>query len=195
MRPSTGTGPGSGVASNLRLAAYSPSFVFLLKSGMRRPRTDTSRSWRLKADSAADSLANLYRNLAVLGAKRGPVLFQLPPFLKKDLPRLAEFLAPLPKGHRATFEFRNERWFADDVYEALALGEKARRDVLARDLRVLHARAHRAAIRAGPDAMRLFGGLRGQRNRSSCRSKGLEKAEIRDRTGEDRPIGGRPTPP
>lgn len=74
---------------------------------------------RLKADSAADSLAYLYRNLASLGEKRGPVLFQLPPFLKKDLPRLQEFLAILPPDHRAAFEFRNESWYADDVYAAL----------------------------------------------------------------------------
>jgi uncharacterized protein YecE (DUF72 family) len=74
---------------------------------------------RLKADSAADSVAFLYRNLASLGPKRGPVLFQLPPFLKKDLPRLSEFLKLLPEGHRAAFEFRNDTWFSDDVYDAL----------------------------------------------------------------------------
>ena len=74
---------------------------------------------RLKADTAADSVAYLYRNLAALGDKRGPVLFQLPPFLRKDLPRLQEFLAILPADHRAAFEFRNDSWFADDVYAAL----------------------------------------------------------------------------
>ena len=74
---------------------------------------------RLKADSAADSVAFLYKNLATLGEKRGPVLFQLPPFLKKDLPRLQEFLAILPADHRAAFEFRNDSWFADDIYAAL----------------------------------------------------------------------------
>jgi uncharacterized protein YecE (DUF72 family) len=74
---------------------------------------------RLKADTAGDSVAFLYRNLASLGAKRGPVLFQLPPFLKKDLPRLQEFLALLPAGHGAAFEFRNDSWFADDTYAAL----------------------------------------------------------------------------
>ena len=74
---------------------------------------------RLKADTAADSVGFLYRNLAALGAKRGPVLFQLPPFLKKDLPRLSEFLRLLPEGHGAAFEFRNASWFADDVYAAL----------------------------------------------------------------------------
>ena len=74
---------------------------------------------RLKADSAADSVAFLYKNLQVLQEKRGPVLFQLPPNLKKDLPRLVTFLSLLPAGHGAAFEFRNDSWFADDVYDAL----------------------------------------------------------------------------
>ena len=47
------------------------------------------------------------------------MLFQLPPNLKKDLPRLAAFLALLPPDARAAFEFRNDTWFADDVYDAL----------------------------------------------------------------------------
>jgi len=74
---------------------------------------------RLKADTAADLVAFLYKNLAALGAKRGPVLFQLPPFMKLDLPRLTEFLHLLPEGHCAAFEFRNDTWFTDDVYDAL----------------------------------------------------------------------------
>jgi len=74
---------------------------------------------RLKAESAAEPLGFLYRNLAALGARRGPVLFQLPPSLKKDLPRLAEFLQLLPADHGAAFEFRNASWLADDVYDAL----------------------------------------------------------------------------
>jgi uncharacterized protein YecE (DUF72 family) len=74
---------------------------------------------RLKSEAAADSLQFLYKNLAALGAKRGPVLFQLPPNLKKDLARLEAFLRLLPEGHMAAFEFRNETWFTDDVYEAL----------------------------------------------------------------------------
>jgi uncharacterized protein YecE (DUF72 family) len=74
---------------------------------------------RLKAESAADSVGFLYTALASLGAKRGPVLFQLPPNLKKDLARLQAFLPLLPAGHRAAFEFRNDTWFDEDVYEAL----------------------------------------------------------------------------
>ena len=62
----------------------------------RRAASRTSRDSR--SESAADSLDYLYNNLAALGDKRGPVLFQLPPNLKKDLPRLDAFLALLPDG-------------------------------------------------------------------------------------------------
>jgi len=89
-------------------------FRFAIKASRR-----ITHMARLKTDEAADSVAYLYQNLAALGAGRGPVLFQLPPFLKKDLPRLTEFLGLLPKEHRAAFEFRNESWFSDDVYDAL----------------------------------------------------------------------------
>ena len=90
------------------------AFRFAIKA----PRRITHEA-RLAADAAADSVAYLYKNLAALGAKRGPVLFQLPPFLKIDLPRLNEFLQVLPEGHRAAFEFRHDSWFNDGVYALL----------------------------------------------------------------------------
>src|SRR4051812_9040169 len=71
---------------------------------------------RLKAETAADSVAYLYRELAALGAKRGPVLFQLPPQMKKDLTRLAAFLRLLPDNHQAAFEFRNATGFDEEVH-------------------------------------------------------------------------------
>jgi uncharacterized protein YecE (DUF72 family) len=89
-------------------------FRFAIKASRR-----ITHDGRLKADSVVDSVAFLYKNLAALGAKRGPVLFQLPPFLKKDVPRLSEFLKVLPPDHRAAFEFRNDTWFDDEVYTAL----------------------------------------------------------------------------
>jgi uncharacterized protein YecE (DUF72 family) len=49
----------------------------------------------------------------------GPVLFQLPPFLKCDPPRLKDFLAQLPEGRRAAFEFRDPSWFCDEIYSLL----------------------------------------------------------------------------
>jgi uncharacterized protein YecE (DUF72 family) len=90
------------------------AFRFAIKASRR-----ITHIARLKAEAAADSVGYLYRNLATLGGKRGPVLFQLPPNLKKDLPRLETFLSLLPEDHRAAFEFRNDSWFADDVYQAL----------------------------------------------------------------------------
>ncbi len=95
-------------------ATVPEGFRFAIKASRR-----ITHLARLKAESAADSVAFLYRNLAALGAKRGPVLFQLPPLLKKDLARLRAFLSLLPQDHRAAFEFRNESWFSEDVYDAL----------------------------------------------------------------------------
>jgi uncharacterized protein YecE (DUF72 family) len=51
--------------------------------------------------------------------KLGPVLFQLPPNLKCDVPLLTEFLTGLPRRLRAAFEFRDTSWFADEVFAAL----------------------------------------------------------------------------
>ena len=96
------------------VAATPEHFRFAIKASRR-----ITHIARLKAEAAADSVEYLYRNLTALGAKRGPVLFQLPPNLKKDLPRLEAFLSLLPDDHRAAFEFRNESWFGDDVYDAL----------------------------------------------------------------------------
>jgi len=91
-----------------------PGFRFAIKASRR-----ITHIGRLKTESVADSVDYLYKNLASLGDKRGPVLFQLPPNLKKDLPRITAFLALLPADHRAAFEFRNDTWFDEDVYEAL----------------------------------------------------------------------------
>ncbi len=152
-------------------------FRFAIKASRR-----ITHMSRLKADSAADSVAFLYKNLAALGAKRGPVLFQLPPFMKKDLPRLSEFLRLLPEGHGAAFEFRNgrrrplsfrargQRAAAAGGDRALglcapasrelfgrrspAVGAPARGERLARDLRVFHARADGAGLRPYADAVR-----------------------------------------
>ena len=89
-------------------------FRFAIKA----PRRITHDA-QLNADIAAASVRYLYEVLGTLGAKRGPVLFQLPPSLKKDLPRLDEFLALLPNGHLADFEFRSDSWFDDGVYASL----------------------------------------------------------------------------
>ena len=49
----------------------------------------------------------------------GPILFQLPPNLKADVPLLSDFLAQLPRGMKYAVEFRHESWFGDATYRAL----------------------------------------------------------------------------
>jgi uncharacterized protein YecE (DUF72 family) len=90
------------------------AFRFAIKATRR-----VTHDGRLKADAVAEPLRYLYGSLDALGAKLGAVLFQLPPNLKKDVPRLAAFLALLPQNHRAAFEFRNDSWFDDEVYAML----------------------------------------------------------------------------
>jgi uncharacterized protein YecE (DUF72 family) len=54
-----------------------------------------------------------------LGPKLGPVLYQLPPNLKRDDALFAAFLQELPRDVPAAFEFRHESWFADETFRAL----------------------------------------------------------------------------
>jgi uncharacterized protein YecE (DUF72 family) len=67
-----------------------------------------------------DLLGYLFDVLGGFGEKMGPVLFQLPPVSKKDVPLLRDFLALLPESPRAAFEFRHPSWFDDDALAALA---------------------------------------------------------------------------
>jgi uncharacterized protein YecE (DUF72 family) len=69
-------------------------------------------------------LARVYAPMAALGDKLGPALFQLPPQLKLNLPRLEAFLAALPEGRRHVLEVRDPGWYVDPVFDLLA-----RRDV------------------------------------------------------------------
>jgi uncharacterized protein YecE (DUF72 family) len=50
----------------------------------------------------------------------GSILFQLPPFAKRDTAALAAFVAELPEGCRAAFEFRNATWFEPEVFSLLS---------------------------------------------------------------------------
>ena len=87
-------------------------FRFTLKA----PRRITHEK-RLR--EAGEDVAEFLRRAQLLGDKLGAILFQLPPFLKKDLPRLKNFLALLPPGVRVAFEFRNDSWQDTEVHEIL----------------------------------------------------------------------------
>jgi len=93
-------------------AEVPPGFRFVLKA----PRRITHEK---RLVDVADTTARLFEVAGSLGDKRGPFLFQLPPYSKKDVPRLRDFLGLLPPGERAAFEFRDPSWFDDEVSEAL----------------------------------------------------------------------------
>jgi len=57
--------------------------------------------------------------LTSLGEKKGPVLFQLPPYSKQDLNLLEDFLAKTSKIGERVFEFRHESWLNDPTYTTL----------------------------------------------------------------------------
>lgn len=73
---------------------------------------------RLKADGLS-ALGFLLDATATLGARLGPILFQCPPDLEKNVERLRSFLRLLPSDRRFTMEFRNASWFDDDVFAEL----------------------------------------------------------------------------
>ena len=54
-----------------------------------------------------------------LGPKLGPVLFQLPPNLKRDTGLLDAALQLVPKGVRVTVEPRHDSWWVDDTRKVL----------------------------------------------------------------------------
>jgi uncharacterized protein YecE (DUF72 family) len=64
-------------------------------------------------------LERFHTAIESLKGKLGVVLFQLPPFFKKDLPLLQDFLGALPAGIKSTFEFRHQSWFDDESFGAL----------------------------------------------------------------------------
>ena len=75
---------------------------------------------RLRPDSIP-FLHTMLEHLAPLAAKRklGPILLQLPPNLKRDNARLAEFLPALSPSYRWAIEFRHESWNHDEVEDLL----------------------------------------------------------------------------
>lgn len=74
-----------------------------------------------RLQDAGDNVARFVKALEPLraGGRLGPILFQLPPFLKCNAARLEAFLRELPQEIRAAFEFRHESWFCDEIFNLL----------------------------------------------------------------------------
>ena len=96
------------------IAATPPAFRFAIKAHQSITHIKRLRDTGEIVNRFAASLQPLRD-----ADRLGPVLFQLPPNFKADVPRLAGFLESLPKWMKATIEFRHESWFTDEVYPAL----------------------------------------------------------------------------
>jgi uncharacterized protein YecE (DUF72 family) len=98
------------------LAGWAPQvpegFLFALKVPGR-----ITHQARLKG--ASEAIAALFENVMSLGSKLGPVIFGLPPNFPKDMTKLNDAIANIPKGVRVTFEFRHPSWQDEEVYAAL----------------------------------------------------------------------------
>jgi uncharacterized protein YecE (DUF72 family) len=99
-------------------AATPAGFTFILKAPQRITHIARLRD-------VDDPLRFFLETARTLGPKLGPILFQLPPNFKKDLDRLNDLLTQFPADLRCAWEFRNDSWFTDDVYEALRVANAA----------------------------------------------------------------------
>lgn len=93
-------------------AAVPAGFAFSVKAHRR-----ITHNKRLK-DTDGD-VAFLYERMLALGPTMGPLLFQLPPSLRADLPLLESFVAQLRPGPPVVMEFRHASWANDAVYALL----------------------------------------------------------------------------
>lgn len=95
------------------VAAVPENFVFACKANQRITHIDRLRE--------SEFTGVFFKALEPLRSSRrlGPVLFQLAPFFKPDIPLLTAFLEKLPQDIRTTFEFRNSGWLCDEVYRLL----------------------------------------------------------------------------
>jgi uncharacterized protein YecE (DUF72 family) len=112
------------------MKATPEGFVFALKAHMR-----ITHLLRLKESEFTQVFFRAIDPLRVT-RRLGPVLFQLPPNFKAEVPTLAAFLEALPKDIRCAFEFRNASWLSDEIYKllekhgvALCLAESERFEV------------------------------------------------------------------
>jgi uncharacterized protein YecE (DUF72 family) len=93
------------------IAATPPEFQFGIKANQKITHVSRLRN---VVDFTKDFL-NALEPLATEN-KLGPVLFQLPPYLRADAGLLSEFLATLPRNVKSAFEFRHVSWFCEQIY-------------------------------------------------------------------------------
>jgi uncharacterized protein YecE (DUF72 family) len=72
-----------------------------------------------KLKDASEPLQRFFDRISLLNDNLGPILYQLPPRLHKDLDLLKSFIELLPRQRTAVFEFRHNSWYTDDTFELL----------------------------------------------------------------------------
>jgi uncharacterized protein YecE (DUF72 family) len=87
-------------------------FVFGLKASQQITH-------RKQLREPAETLPIFFERARLLGKRLGPILFQTPPWVKRDDDRLAMFLAALPRDLRCVLEVRDPSWYAPEVYDLL----------------------------------------------------------------------------
>lgn len=87
-------------------------FRFVLKA----PQRVTHQK---KLVGVEEDVRHLLEVASMLGPQLGPLLFQLPPYQKKDAVKLREFLALIPRGVRTALEVRHDSWLDEDVHSLL----------------------------------------------------------------------------
>src|SRR5215472_15970516 len=103
--------------SSTMIKSWSAKTQDNFKFSMKAPRQITHI---LKlGKGAADSTMRLGVSLDLLEGKRGPVLFQLPPFLRQDLTLLETFLEETSAFKQRVFEFRHDSWMNDATFRLL----------------------------------------------------------------------------
>lgn len=73
----------------------------------------------LKLVRTEEALDRFFQAIHPLRRRIGVILWQLPPFLTLDLPRLERFLSGLPKSYAYAVEFRHVSWLTKDVFSLL----------------------------------------------------------------------------
>lgn len=72
-----------------------------------------------KLEDCREPLRQMFQRARALKNKLAVVLWQLPPFFKKDLTRLDTFIRQLPKAPRHVFEFREPSWYDSEIFNLL----------------------------------------------------------------------------
>ena len=92
--------------------ATGEEFVF----GLKASRQITHRA---QLREPATTLPIFFERARMLGPRLGPILFQTPPWVKRDDERLAMFLASLPRDLRCALEVRHSSWYVPEVYDLM----------------------------------------------------------------------------